>query len=157
MDTIALRSITSELSNVFVSLGLFQTKYKYLLFVLYAFHIHRYLKYFGKAVEITLVQRDLVLLTVIDYLVIWYHYHHVESRLVTMVLGVLSGVISFYFMYSARQRVELPKASVYTNRMVDMFMLISTSVIIFTSNGNKHVLFFALNHFTYHVLELIVT
>ena len=151
---VPIRSLTSEFSHLLMTFPILasNTNFKYLLLVPYVFHALRYYRHFDTALEIQKEQRNLWVLTLIDYFIIIFHTTQRTSKIVTCILGILSGVISYYFAYNTR--TKLPKESKLNSILVDIVMM--TFLIPMLDTNNQCVLFFIISDLVYHILEQVI-
>jgi hypothetical protein len=165
----ALRSIQSEMSNVFSSLPVFLTPecrkgdnmnkgLKFLLIIPYIIHIYRYYTNFEKSYIISKKQKGLYLLNILDYIVIYLHVKTQSLKCptgvsaITLVHSIISGFISFYFIYN-EYPVEGSKG--IANPIMDIPMILFSLIILYNSSEpNLH--FFAIRELVYHILEIMV-
>jgi hypothetical protein len=155
MERVALRSIQSEMSNVFSTLPILKSEVnalKFLMIIPYIIHINRYYRNFKESYSISKKQKDLYLLNVLDYVLI---YLHVKNQKDTMMYSIISGCISFYFIYSEYPANPKGNTKGIANPIMDIPMIIFSIAILYkTTEPNMH--FFAIRELTYHILEMIV-
>jgi hypothetical protein len=164
----ALRSIQSEMSNVFSTLPVLRTKsalpletlgvnydinaVKLLMIIPYIIHINRYYRNFKESYSISKKQKDLYLLNVLDYVLI---YLHAKNQNNTIMYSIISGCISFFFIYSEYPVSQKGRTKGIANPIMDIPMIIFSIAILYKSTEpNMH--FFAIRELTYHILEMIV-
>ena len=149
MKQIALRSFQSEFSNILCVLRILlysQNPIKYIVIIPSIYHIHRYYIYFNQAKQISNEQSKLWLLNIIDYYIIFSSSEYTEIK------GIISGFVSFYFIYQYYPIKKVKKG--FSNNIIDdLFMIILA--LIFMNINDKHIRFFGIREFVYHSLEFI--
>lgn len=73
----------------------------------------------------------------------------------TVPLAVISGIISWYFVYDAAKRVEMPSTTQMYTEFIDTIMIIFLIVLGYTTRDPR-VVFFVISDFVYHILERIL-
>lgn len=154
MSVIALRSITSELSHLFMTIALVQQHP--ILIIPYLVHVYRYITYWDTVLEIQTHQYriSLILLTIIDWFIIYLVTFKIITRLEYIILlGTISGIISYYFVYDAMKRVKMPTTTYDYNILLDMTMVIILLLLLQNDSTNPRVVFFVTSDLVYHLLE----
>lgn len=148
-----MRSITSELSHLFMTLPIF----KWYFLIPYLVHIYRYTKHWSTAVDIQKKQFTLflVMLTLLDWYIIYLVVIKRSPLSTTVPLSVISGVISWYFVYDAAKRVEMPSTTQLHTEFIDSIMIIFLIVLGYTTRDPR-VVFFVISDLVYHILERIL-
>jgi hypothetical protein len=145
---IAIRSFQSEFSNilcVIIILLYSSTSIKYVVIIPSIYHIHRHIKHFNQSKEVSIAQKNLWWLNVIDYLLILNSSEHTELK------GVISGCISFYFIYQ-HYPITKVKKGFSNNILSDLTMIVIA--LIFIGTNDKYMRFFGIRELVYHLLEI---
>jgi len=145
---IPMRSITSELSHVFTTLPIFNGWF----IIPYALHLHRYITHLDVAVEIQKKQftLPLVLLNILDWYIIYLVTFQGNKNF--LFLGVISGLISWYFVYDAAKRVQMPPTSVLHSEFIDTVVIVILLVASYNTTDLR-ILFFICRDLVFHILK----
>ena len=144
-----VRSEYSLVSNILAVYMVFlysHTNYKYVYIIPILFHFLRYYKYFDRFVTITKLQKNLILLAVFDYILIIFH-----ERMNTKVLGIISGLISVYFVYDYYNDKQVNR-----NYTSDIYMLLVSITLIYLNPNDNYMVFASIREIVYHLLEWIL-
>lgn len=133
-----LRSFQSEFSHILSVIPIL--KINFIIIIPIIFHIIRYNFYFDKALELSVSQKSMIWLNLIDYYLILNHKGQNTYALA-------SGLISFYFVYNHQKQTK-------QNKLVDIFMILLS--FLFIRMGNIHLQFFGIRELVFHLLEIIV-
>ncbi len=155
IENVALRSFQSELSHISALPALIEGKSvtKLLFIIFICFHIHRYIKYFDEALILSKKQQNLWPFNVLDYTIILLYLlilHKSKSYYLLFIFSILSGLLSFFFIYIEHGM----KAKFSNNIYTDIFISISLILIFFYEKNNK-IRFFVIRDLTYHIMEFI--
>lgn len=154
MSELAIRSYPSEFSHVLALFPIIISKdvLKYWFIIPVLYHMHRYYKYNDLAREITLQQRELWMWNVLDYLIIGCH---IVYKQYTFLLGVISGFLSFFFVYKTKAKGVKKSVKKSVNIFVDIYMVVFM-VYILLNTYDLNISFFAIRELTYHLLEFFI-
>ena len=138
MKILPIRSIQSGVSHALSVLPLVGEYNAVLIPVVY--HIIRYVVHLDRSLQVSRDQLPLLPLNILDYILIVNGYRHPIS------MGILSGIISFYFVFEQYDELD-------NNLQTDVFMVIFLSALWYHSQGESHVTFFCVRDLVYHLLE----
>ena len=155
---IAIRSFQSEgahlLALIPAYLSIKNIWIKAILICISLYHVHRYIKYFSIAKTISINQSKLWYINLLDYAIIYlynYHYSDSASLMIPITLSIISGLISFFFIYIEHGH----KKKFSNNIIVDLsIVFILLTLMYFTSNTK--LLLFCIRDLIYHLLEFLV-
>jgi hypothetical protein len=156
MARLALRSIQSEMSNVLTLFTVLtasgsSSKESYLMVIPIIIHVFRYYRNFTESYRISKKQKDFYILNLLDYVLI---YLHAINQNDTIMYGIISGVISFYFIYIQYPVNDLvPRNTGIANPIMDIPMILFSLGILYNSS-DPNLKFFAIRELTYHLIEI---
>lgn len=139
--SIPIRSLQSSMSNVLASVPVLIDG-DFLMLIPIIFHIIRYIVNFDKSKALSRKQLYLIPLTIIDYIIILYH---IKNNKFSIPLGIISGLISFYFIY-------IEYESLKDHLLIDILMM----VFLFLLKRSSNTLFFSMREIVYHSLEFFI-
>lgn len=154
MNKIALRSFQSELSHLSAFPLLTNSNAlltKLLFIIMFAYHAHRYIKYFSDALLISKNQSNIWYLNILDYSIIIIYQLILSKKSNNYTFGIISGIISFYFIYIEHRG----KQNFSNNHFIDLFISI-VLIWVFIYEKNNKIRFFVVRDLTYHLLEFFV-
>lgn len=138
----AIRSFQSEFAHILTVLPILSSHQLVFLPILY--HIHRYYTQFSQAKDISMKQKNLLWLNIIEYILILTSYEQTEIK------AILTGFISFYFIYE-----QYPIKKGFSNNFIEDLLIIILGLISIQSTNN-YIKFFGIRELTYHLLEIFV-
>ena len=155
VDSIALKGFQTEFSHILVVLYVFlqtQNPLKYVLIIPVVYHIIRYTLYFKEAFELTLRDRNLFWINLIDYIII-LNLFDTSNTEVIIPSAIVSGAIGFSFVYKSYKQLQTKKGF-SKNKMDDYFMIVLSVIYLFTND--PPLMFFGLRELVYHLSEIFI-
>lgn len=123
-----------------------------LFIIIFFYHLHRYVKYFDKSLLISKKQINKWYINVLDYtIIILYQLKFYQSNdIILLIFSVISGLISFYFIYIEHGNKKNFSNNLYT----DIFVIFSLALVMGFEKDNR-IRFFCIRDIVYHLNEFI--
>lgn len=155
VNNVAIRSFQSELSHISAFQLFIRGKNltKLLFIIMFIYHVHRYLKYFDKALLVSIKQLGQWYYNLLDYsIIILYQFklYKLNNNLLLFIFSTISGLLSFYFVYLEYGN----KKNCSTNFYTDLSVILSLLLVMFYEKDNR-IRFFCLRDIIYHINEFI--